>query len=155
MCVSLPHFLNVTYWVSLHSFSTLCWHRKTPDLKGTLKVPLGSSKALVFSAQANASKTLAVLRGVDFCVGRTYLSSILKHPWEIAACLVPWCSQFSGSSVPTCRNRASGASQPWQALAPAAVGRCFCSFRRLQMLSVCQEELERATCLMCLLWWLD
>lgn len=41
-------------------------------------------------------KILSILRGVDFCAGRTYLSSILKRPWEIAACLVPWCSQFSG-----------------------------------------------------------
>lgn len=60
-CIHFPHYVDT----------------ETPDLKGTLKVPLGSSKALVFSAQANASKNTCSLERSGFLCGQN-LSE--QHP---------------------------------------------------------------------------
>lgn len=79
----------------------------------------------------------------------------LKHPSEIAACLVPWCSQFSGHQFLLAEIGLQGPvihSTVWL----LQLWKNVSCFKRLQMLSVCQGELaERGTCLVCLLWCLD
>lgn len=96
-------FSSLVEFLFLRSIFHMVW---TPDLKGTLKIPCGSSKAPVLSAQAIPQKLLYILNTSilrRFLFGRT--CSIPSASLGDCCLLSSLMFTVLRSSVPACRNR--------------------------------------------------